>query len=84
VALTTLSSRQFNQDIMKAKRAAKNGPVVITVRGHPEHVLLSMDAYKKLTQKKRSIVQAIATHASEYVEFDPPRLEFKMPVARFE
>jgi len=83
MSLTTLSSREFNQDIMKAKRAAKRGPVVITVRGHPEHVLLSMNEYKKLTQKKRSIIDALATHASEYVEFEPPRLEVDMPVMEF-
>jgi len=78
--LTTLSSREFNQDIMKAKRAARHGPVVITVRGQPEHVLLSMGEYRKLTQKKRSIIDAIATHTSEYVEFEPPRLELDIPV----
>jgi len=83
MALTTLSSREFNQDVMKAKRAAKNGPVVITVRGRPEHVLLSMHEYKRLTQKKRNILDAIATHASEYVEFEPPRLAFEMPTVAF-
>jgi len=83
MALTTLSSREFNQDIMKAKRAAKSGPVVITVRGHPEHVLLSMNEYRRLTQKKRSILDAIATHTNAYVEFEPPRLEFEMPAVEF-
>jgi len=83
MTLTTLSSRQFNQDIMSAKRAARDGPVVITVRGHPEHVLLSMDDYKKLTQKKRSILEAIATHTSEYVEFEPSGLEFEVSAANF-
>jgi len=75
MALTTVSSREFNQDIMRAKRAAESGPVVITVRGNPAHVLLSIEEYKRLTRKKRSILDAIATHASSYVDFEPPRLE---------
>lgn len=38
---TTLSSREFNQDTSGAKKAANEGPVFITDRGRPAHVLLS-------------------------------------------
>ena len=31
---TVLSSREFNQDTGRAKRAADSGPVFITDRGH--------------------------------------------------
>lgn len=31
--ITTLSSREFNQDASRAKKAALNGPVFITDRG---------------------------------------------------
>jgi prevent-host-death family protein len=41
--MTTLSSREFNQDTSKAKKAAKSGPVFITDRGRPAHVLLSIE-----------------------------------------
>ncbi|TPM47762.1 type II toxin-antitoxin system Phd/YefM family antitoxin [Mesorhizobium sp. B2-3-2] len=41
--ITTLSSRELNQDLGRAKRAAKEGPVIITDRGRPVHVLLSFD-----------------------------------------
>jgi len=84
MTLTTVSSREFNQDIMRAKRAAQQGPVIITVRGNPAHVLLSIDEYKKLTRQKRSILQAIATRADEYVEFEPPRLEVNIAAAQFQ
>ena len=40
--ITTLSSREFNQDSSRAKRAAQQGPVFITDRGHPAHVLLTI------------------------------------------
>ncbi len=42
--ITTLSSRQFNQDTSGAKKAANRGPVFITDRGRPAHVLLTMSA----------------------------------------
>lgn len=45
---THLTSRQFNQDASAAKKAAERGPVFITDRGRPAHVLLSFDAYEDL------------------------------------
>ena len=46
---TTLTSREFNQDTGRAKTAAKDGPVIITDRGRPAHVLLSIEEYRRLT-----------------------------------
>ena len=46
--VTTLSSREFNQDTGRAKKAAKDGPVFITDRGVPAHVLLSIEEYQHL------------------------------------
>jgi PHD/YefM family antitoxin component YafN of YafNO toxin-antitoxin module len=43
MATTTISSREFNQNTSEAKRAAKNGPVFITDRRQPAHVLLSIE-----------------------------------------
>lgn len=45
---TQMSSRQFNQDTSRAKKAAENGPVYITDRGRPAHVLLTFDDYEEL------------------------------------
>ena len=50
--MTTISSRAFNQDVSGAKRAADQGPVVITDRGVPAYVLLTHDAYGKLAAPK--------------------------------
>ena len=58
--ITTLSSREFNQDASKAKRAAKQGPVIITDRGRPAHVLLTFDDYKQLTKKPTRIADLLA------------------------
>ncbi len=43
-----MSSREFNQDTGGAKKAAERGPVFITDRGRPAHVLLTFDAYEDL------------------------------------
>ena len=59
-ALATLSSRQFNQDASKAKKAARQGPVFITDRGRPAHVLLTIEDYHRLIgQASTSIVDLI-------------------------
>ena len=42
--ITSVTSRELNQDVARAKRAAKSGPVFITDRGKPAHVLLSIEA----------------------------------------
>ena len=72
MSITTLSSREFNQDASRAKRAARNGPVFITDRGRPAHVLLTIEAYRKLSGKGPSIADLLAM--DEDIEFEPPKL----------
>jgi prevent-host-death family protein len=74
MAITTLSSREFNQDTGKAKRAARKGPVVITDRGRPAHVLLSIKEYQQITNKRKSILELLAM--PEMAEIDP---DFEFP-----
>jgi prevent-host-death family protein len=52
---TTMTSRQFNQDTSRAKKAAESGPVVITDRGRPAHVLLTFHDYERLLGPGRLI-----------------------------
>ncbi len=68
---TTYSSREFNQDASGAKRAAEEGPVYITDRGRPAHVLLSIDEYRRLTETAASIVDLLAMPADDDLAFDP-------------
>ena len=74
MAITTFTSRRFNQDAGKAKKAAKAGPVFITDRGRPAHVLLTFDDYKKITGGRTKIADLLAMPGIEDVEFDIPRL----------
>jgi prevent-host-death family protein len=73
VRITTLSSREFNQDTSRAKKAASDGPVFITDRGKPAHVLLSIEEYHRITDKHRSIVAALSMPGLSEIELDPPQ-----------
>lgn len=73
-AVTKLSSREFNQDTSKAKRAAKRGPVIITDRGRPSHVLLTIEEYQRLVGPAPSIIDLLAMPGAEDLELDVPRL----------
>lgn len=73
MAITTVSSREFNQDTSRAKKAAAEGPVFITDRGKPAHVLLSIEDYRRLTGGPRKIADALAMPEGADIEFDPPR-----------
>jgi hypothetical protein len=73
MTITTLSSRQFNQDASKAKKAAMTGPVFITDRGRPAHVLLTFDAYKKITGGQSKIADLLAMPGIDEMELDIPQ-----------
>ncbi len=74
MGITTISSREFNQDVGKAKRAALEGPVFITDRGVPAHVLLTVEAYQRLTGGEKTLAEALAMPVDQYIEFElPPR-----------
>ena len=78
MTITTLSSRELNQDVTRAKRAAEHGPVFITDRGKPAHVLLTFEEYQRLTSQRRNIADALAMPGVEAVEFEPPRVDIEI------
>ncbi|MGV2181447.1 type II toxin-antitoxin system Phd/YefM family antitoxin [Rhizobium rhizogenes] len=75
MSITTLSSRELNHDVSSAKKAARKGPVIITDRGKPSHVLLTYDEFERLTGKHRSLAAALAMSGLSEIDFDPPRVE---------
>lgn len=74
MTITTLSSREFNQHASDAKRAANNGPVFITDRGHPAHVLLNIEDYRRLTGARQKIADLLSMPGTEETEFEAPKL----------
>ena len=77
MAITKLSSREFNQDTSRAKRAAKQGPVVILDRGRSSHMLLTVEEYQRITGGPKSITDRLAMPEAADIEFSPPRLRGK-------
>lgn len=78
MAITTLSSRELNQDVTRAKRASEHGPVFITDRGKPAHVLLTFEEYQRLTRQRRNIADALAMPGIEDIEFEPPHVTIEI------
>ena len=70
---TQMSSREFNQDTSGAKKAAEQGPVYITDRGRPAHVLLTFDAYEELVEPHRALDLLSQPAGIADVEFRVPK-----------
>lgn len=80
MAVKTVSSREFNQRASEVKKAADKGPVFITDRGEPAHVLMSIEEYRKLGGGGLTLADAVCHVGGSDVDFQPPRIE--MDVAR--
>jgi len=75
MTITTFSSREFNQDTSGAKRAASRGPVFITDRGEPAHVLLTIEEYRRLAGNRPKIADMLYMPGAEDTELEiPPRV----------
>jgi prevent-host-death family protein len=75
MAVTTFSSRDFNQYASEAKKAAEKGPVFITDRGKPAHVLLSIEHYWRLAGGQLTLAAALAQPDAAEIDFNPPRVD---------
>ncbi|WP_234053416.1 MULTISPECIES: type II toxin-antitoxin system prevent-host-death family antitoxin [unclassified Xanthobacter] len=75
MTLTTLSSRELNHDVSSAKKAAQKGPVIITDRGKPSHVLMTWDEFRRLTGRRRSLAEALSMPGLSDIDFEPARVQ---------
>ena len=82
--VTTLSSREFNQDTSGAKRAAEGGPVFITDRGKPAHVLLSIADYERLVAPRETLLERLSMPEVADIDFDPPKLDLQLRPVDFD
>lgn len=76
--MATITSRDFNQDVSAAKRAAAAEPVIITDRGKPSHVLLSIEDYRRLVADQRSIVDWLSV--DDDIELVPGRVDLSLTI----
>jgi prevent-host-death family protein len=73
MSVTTLSSREFQQNASQAQKAAQKGPVFITSRGRPVHVLLTIEEYNRITGKGQNIADLLYMPGAEDIELEIPK-----------
>ena len=84
MTIRTFTSRDFNPFVSEAKRAANEGPVLITDRGEPAYALLNIRDYQKLQGNQLSLADALAQPGDESdFEFEPPRFDITFKPADF-
>lgn len=75
MGMATVSAREFNQDVSAAKRAADHEPLIVTDRGKPAYVLMTIDEYRRLTARDHEeFLAALSMDDDETIEF--PRMDF--------
>ena len=70
--MKVIGSREFNQDVSAAKRLARLEPVFVTDRGKPTHVLMSIDAFRRMSGQRENIVDLLDMPAAREAELAPP------------
>lgn len=77
--MSTMTAREFNRDVSAAKRAAAEGPVVITDRGEPAFVLMSIEQYRQQRGDGADLVARLSM--DDDVDFEPVQagLGLKVP-----
>ena len=70
--MTTITSRYFNQHTSKVQKAAERAPVIITNRGEPSHVLMSIADFRRLTGETVPDAAKMACNAYEYLTPSDP------------
>ncbi|WP_426233524.1 type II toxin-antitoxin system Phd/YefM family antitoxin [Pararhizobium sp. DWP3-4] len=73
--MSTLTSRELNHDVSGAKKAAQHGPVIITDRGKPSHVLMTYDDFNRLSGKRRNLVEILSMPGLSEIDFSPEPAE---------
>ena len=75
---TILSSREFNQNIGKAKKSALQGQVFIADRGKISYVLLTINDYRNINGVQSNIADLLAMREFEDIEFQPSKLNLML------
>lgn len=75
MTIATMNSRTFARDAALVKRAAQQGPVIITERGKPALAVLNIEEYYRLTGQigGPSLLQGMQTlNAPDGIELELP------------
>ena len=83
LTITTVTSRELNQNTARAKRAANLGPVFITKRGQPTHVLLSIQVYRRLSNQNRNLAEPLSMRGLADIDLEPARTSIRISAPDF-
>jgi len=73
--ISNFSSREFNQHVAAAKKAASGDDVVyILDRGEPAHVLMSIEKFRELSGQKQNILQMLAMPEAADIDLEIERI----------
>ena len=70
MGLPTFTSREFNREPGRIKRAAADGPVIITERGRPIMAVLPYGAYERLNAAPGTILDALDMDGVGEIDID--------------
>jgi prevent-host-death family protein len=74
--MTIISSREFHGKRSSVLRAAAQEPVIITRRGKPAYVLMSIKAYEATIKvRSQSLIEALSMPGAEDIEFEIPKFD---------
>jgi len=74
--ISTFSSREFNQHVAAAKKAASaDNLVYILDRGKPAHVLMSIDKFRELSGQKQNILEMLAMPEATGIDVEIERVQ---------
>ncbi len=76
----TLTLSEVNQDFAKARKALKNGPLIITTRGEPSLVLMTYSNYIGQVRRKPNLVDRLQLPMIDSIEVEfPPLIGSRKP-----
>lgn len=74
--ISTFSSREFNQHVGEAKKAAHADDIVyILDRGQPSHVLMSFEKFRELSGQKMNIVELLSMPEVADIDLDIQKIK---------
>ncbi len=82
--MQTISSRELNQNINEAKKAALDSPVIITNRGTATHVLLSISEYERIAGRQKSLLERLAMPEAADIDFETCKIKNLIQQVNFE
>lgn len=67
---STITSREVDRDVAAAMQAAERGPVMITDRGQPTHVLLTAAEFERISGWQQLLGDLLRRGQDPTIEFD--------------